>query len=78
MILDNLNVADSESNIAMVTYADQATLEFNLHQYHGRDPLKAAVDKVRYTQGSSNMAAALRMVKDQVGFLVNYMGDELS
>jgi hypothetical protein len=64
--LDNLNVAVDESKIAMITYADKAKIEFNLHEYTGRTDLKAAIDKVKYTKGSSNLADALQLLRERV------------
>jgi hypothetical protein len=65
-LLDYLNVESGQSNVAMVTYADNPKIEFALGKYHGRTDLKAAIDRATYTRGSSNLADTLRMLREQV------------
>lgn len=66
-VIDNINVADDQSNIAVITYADQAVVRFNLDAYHTRLYLKRAVDNITYTPtGGSNLADALRLARQEV------------
>lgn len=66
-VIDNINVAEDQTNIAFITYADQARLHFNLDRYHARLHLKQAVDNITYAPtGASNLADALRLARQEV------------
>ena len=66
-VIDVINVADQQTNIALITYNTRATLRFNLDRYHTRFDLKTNIDKLVYTPtSSSNASDALRMAREQV------------
>lgn len=66
IMIDMLNVGEDFSNIAVVSYSDFPKLEFDLTTHQNRDGLKNAIDKIKYRSGSSNTAAALKMVSNRI------------
>ena len=65
-MVDSVNVDRLGSNIAVVTFSDQAKLQFRLNEYDNRLDMKAAIDEIPYTHGTTNTAAALKLIREQV------------
>ena len=67
IIIDHINVGRTEnSHVGLMTFSNEAKMEFNLADYDNRDDIKKAVDKVEYTHGTTNTAAALRMLRNEM------------
>jgi collagen type VI alpha len=66
VMIDNLNVAEEQSNVAVVTFSDTATVRFNLSAYNSRQELKDAIDDIPYDRGTTNTADALRVLRTEV------------
>lgn len=62
-MVDNLNVATNQSNVGLITFNDTATTWFKLGSHEDRDSIKEAIDLVKYESGTTNTAAALRMLR---------------
>ena len=65
-MVDSINVDRLGSNLAMVTFSDNARIDFPLNAYNNRVDMIRAIDDVAYTRGTTNTASALRLVRQQV------------
>ncbi|WAQ98614.1 CO6A4-like protein, partial [Mya arenaria] len=69
-IKETINVFDIGSQytrIGVITFSTAPTLQFNLTSYSTKADILAAVDRIPYTQGSTDTAAAMEMLR-QEGF----------
>ncbi len=66
MLVDNINVDLLQSNVAVVTFADTARVEFRLDAFDTRTDIKNAIDDIPYSRGTTNTAEALRLVREEV------------
>ena len=64
--IELINVDEDNSNVALITFGNEAQLEFGLNAYHTRIELQEAVSNVAYRRGSTNTADALRMAREEV------------
>ena len=65
-MIDNLNVDVEQSNVAVVTFSDRATVHIHLKDFNARQELKDAVDTIPYDRGTTNTADALRILRNEV------------
>lgn len=66
-IISNLNVAEEQSSLALITFNDVGHIRFYLDRYHTRLDLKRAIDNATYAPtGGANLADALRLAREQV------------
>ncbi|ELT92983.1 hypothetical protein CAPTEDRAFT_220507 [Capitella teleta] len=66
IMIDNLNVDEEQSNVAVVTFSDVAKVRLNLNEYNTRQELKDAIDAIPYDRGTTNTADALRILRNDV------------
>lgn len=65
-MVDSINVDRLGSNLAVVTFSDDARIHFRLSDYNNRVDMIRAIDAIPYTRGTTNTASALRLVRQQV------------
>ena len=65
-LINSLDVDPDSSNIAMVSFSDDATVEFHLDAFETRAEIQQAIDAVPYTRGRTNTALALQLLREQV------------
>ena len=71
-IIEDLNVGEDRTRVALITYSDTANLVFNLNRYDHRQEIIPAIAELRYANGKTNTAAALSMATSQVFGNSNY------
>ena len=73
-MIDSINIdADTNSHVGLMTYNTGAQAKFYLNQFFTRTELKKAVDAVGYTYGTTNTAAALKLLREEM--FTNAKGD---
>ena len=72
-ITDNINVGVNQSNVGLITFSNTATTWFSLGAYEDRSSIKDAIDRVQHDSGTTNTAAALRMLR--TSFFTQENGD---
>ena len=65
-IIEDLNVGEDRTRVAVVTYSDSAKLEFNLDKFNSRREMIPAVEELEYANGKTNTAAALNLATSQI------------
>ena len=66
-LIPHLNMYNAnQSNVAMITFSNQATLRFSLTKYSSRNDTREAILKVPYERGTTNTGAALRLLGTSV------------
>ena len=60
-IVDSLQIAPDQVRVAVESYSSQAKLDFPLDKHKDNASVLTAIDKVAYTPGSMNTAAALKL-----------------
>ncbi|KAK3083543.1 hypothetical protein FSP39_025167 [Pinctada imbricata] len=64
--VSDLDIDTGHFRIAVITFSDNARLEFNLNRYTTRAEVEGALQRVSYVYGSTHTAEALRMAREQV------------
>ena len=64
-MVDRLNVGEDESNVGMISFSDNAHMEFTMAAYDTRDEIKSSIDNIPYRRGTTNTAEALRMLREE-------------
>ena len=59
-LVTELDVDSGRVRVGLLTFADQADLGFHLNRYTNRREIKAAIDAIKYTSGTTNTGAALK------------------
>ena len=66
--VDNLtsyfDVDAGRQRVALITFSDNAHIEFHLNKYNKMEPLREAIRSAPYNYGSTNTAEALRTVNN--------------
>lgn len=65
-IVSKMQISAVKSRISVVTFSDKAELIFPLNAYDKQQDILQAIENIRYTQGRTNIAAALRLVRETV------------
>ena len=65
-IIEDINVGQDRTRVALITYSDTANLIFNLSRYDSRREIMPAIAELRYAEGKTNTAAALSLATSQV------------
>ena len=71
-IVEDLNVGQDRTRVALITYSDTANLVFNLDRYDHRQEIIPAIKELQYASGKTNTAEALRLATSQVFGNNNY------
>ena len=61
-----VNVDGDASNVGVITFGDTAKIEFQLDRHETRFDIQQAVMNVSYTYGTTNTAAALQMLREEM------------
>ena len=65
-IVSALNIGEHLTHMAAVSFGNRATLDFTLNQYLQRDPMIAAVERIRNRGGNTNTTGGLRLMRTAV------------
>ncbi|KAK7478695.1 hypothetical protein BaRGS_00030080 [Batillaria attramentaria] len=63
-VVDGFTVGSSATQFGMITFANNAQVEFHLNRYTSKSAVKNAVDRVPYTNGVTNTHLGLRYAAD--------------
>ena len=65
-LVDTLTVGSAYSQVAVVIFSTSATVNFNLNSYLTKADVLAAIDRLVYTGGVTNLNAALGLLNTNV------------
>ena len=65
-LVKNLDVSSGEAQVSMLSFSNDPVLEFYLNEYQSRLQMMAAIDKTKYTRGSTNIADTLEYLRNTV------------
>jgi len=61
-LISRLNIGPSATQVAVVVFGNDAAVQLHLNLYQSADPLSAAIRRIVYTGGSTNLNDALFLV----------------
>ena len=63
-IVDNMNIANDETRIAVLTWGDKPYPQFYLDDYTTKEDVKFAIEELPFSNGRTNTADALKVGRD--------------
>lgn len=65
-LIDLINVEQNQSHVGVITFSNQATIEFQLDAFRTRSEIKNKILEIPYSRGSTNSAEALKVAREQL------------
>lgn len=65
-VVDAFNIASDKTRVSVITYSNSPRIEFHLSAHTSKTPLKNAIQHLPFHPGSTNTAAALQSVINNV------------
>lgn len=65
-VADDLEVSPSRTRIGVLTYSDNAMVQFNLNTYESKEDVCQAIRSLTWIQGRTNTAEGLRMMRQDM------------
>ncbi|CAH1788564.1 unnamed protein product [Owenia fusiformis] len=62
-VVDELNINNGASRVALMTFASQATVMFDLNDFSRKADVLGAIARVQYTAGATDTASALQLLR---------------
>ena len=74
-VVNRLKIGPNDAQIGIVKYSTKAYVEFPLDGFDNSNDLNIAIDNMRYLGGNTNTSGGLWLMREQVCFLVCYIGN---
>ena len=69
--IDSLDIDSGLYNVGLITFSDQARIEFYLNSFLNKEEIENATASVRYIYGSTHTAMALRIARETIFTEIN-------
>ena len=67
-LIEELELSKNKTRIGVISYSDNATVQFYFNKYSSIDDVTAAIKRIPYNGGKSNVASAFKIMVE-LGFL---------